>query len=85
MAFADGVDLTARAAVLRAGEHAGFDSGDLDQALDDPALKRALRDANDAAITAGVYGVPTLDAGGLLWWGDQLVAAAAAAHGSTPD
>jgi 2-hydroxychromene-2-carboxylate isomerase len=79
MAFGEGVDLTARAAVLQAADRVGLDSADLDAALDDPQLKQALRDANDAAIAHGVYGVPTLDAGGLLWWGDHLLPAAAAA------
>jgi 2-hydroxychromene-2-carboxylate isomerase len=81
MAFGEGVDLTPRAAVLQAAERAGLDSAELDVELDDPRLKQALRGANDAAIAQGVYGVPTLDAGGFLWWGDQLVPAAAAALG----
>lgn len=79
MAFCEGIDLSARSAVLRAAEHAGLEPAELDAALDDAQLKRALREANDAAIAQGVYGVPTFDAGGLLWWGDHLLPAAAAA------
>src|SRR5947209_1080932 len=84
MAFVEGLDLTARPVVLEAADRAGLDSAELDAALDDPQLKQALREANDAAIAQGVYGVPTFDAGGLLWWGDHLLPAAAAALGRDP-
>jgi hypothetical protein len=39
---------------------------ELEEALNDPELKRALRAATDAAIASRVYGVPTFGAGGLL-------------------
>lgn len=78
MAFREGVDLTARDAVAEAARRAGLDAAALGRALDDPELKQGLRDATDEAIAAGVYGVPTFDAGGLLWWGDHLLPAAAA-------
>jgi 2-hydroxychromene-2-carboxylate isomerase len=81
MAFGEGIDLTPRPAALEAAERARLDSAELDVAVDKPELKQALREANDAAIAQGVYGVPTVDAGGFLWWGDQLVPAAAAARG----
>jgi 2-hydroxychromene-2-carboxylate isomerase len=81
MAFGEGIDLTPRAAVLEAADRAGLNSAELDAALDDPQLKQRLREANDAAIAQGVYGGPTFDAGGLLWWGDHLLPAAAAALG----
>lgn len=80
LAFVDGVDLTERAAVLAASERAGLDPDELDRALDTAALKQRLREANDAAVATGVYRVPTVDAGGLLWWGDHLLEAAAAAQ-----
>jgi 2-hydroxychromene-2-carboxylate isomerase len=80
LAFVEGLDLTDRAVVLRAADNAGLDSGGLDRALDDPDIKQALRDANDAAIAAHVYGVPTFDAGGMLWWGDEQLEAARVAR-----
>ncbi len=80
MAFAEGIDLTDPAALTEAAERAGLDGASLPEALADPAIKAALRAANDAAITEGVYGVPTFDAGGLLWWGDHQLEAAAFYH-----
>jgi 2-hydroxychromene-2-carboxylate isomerase len=35
----------------------------------EPAIKQQLRDATDGAIAAGVFGVPTVLAGGELFWG----------------
>jgi 2-hydroxychromene-2-carboxylate isomerase len=80
MAFQQGVDLTARAAVLAAADRAGLSCAELDAALDDRQLKQALRESTDKAIAANVYGVPTFDAAGLLWWGDHQPPAAAAYH-----
>jgi 2-hydroxychromene-2-carboxylate isomerase len=57
-----------------------MDGSELASVLDDVELKSALRAANDAAIATGVYGVPTFDAAGLLWWGDHQLEAAALYH-----
>ena len=40
-------------------------------ALADPAVKSALRANTDAAIAAGVFGVPTLQVGEALFWGND--------------
>ena len=80
MAFAEGIDLTPSAAVVEAANRAGLDGAELTSALEDQQLKSALRAANDAAIATGVYGVPTFDVGGLLWWGDHQLEAAALYH-----
>lgn len=80
LAFQDGIDLTDRTSVLDAADRAGLDRAELDRALDDDTLKHALRQSTDHAIEQKVYGVPTFDAGGLLWWGDHQLAAAAAFH-----
>ncbi len=82
LAFQHGVDLSTRASVLAAAEQSGLDPAELDGALDDPQLKQALRTATDAAAAEGIYGVPTFDAGGLLWWGDHQLPAAAEYHRS---
>lgn len=80
MAFQEGLDLTARATVLDAVERSGLSAAALAPALDDPHVKQLLREATERAISTGVYGVPTFDAGGLLWWGDQQLPAAAHYH-----
>jgi 2-hydroxychromene-2-carboxylate isomerase len=80
MAFREGIDLSARAAVLEAAKRVGLETNKLDVALQDSALKQALRDATESAIATGVYGVPTFDAAGLLWWGDHQLRAAALHH-----
>lgn len=80
LAFAEGRDLSSRAVVLEAAARAGMDAAVLDAALDTSDLKAALKQANDDAIAEGVYGVPTFDAGGLLWWGDHQIDAARAAQ-----
>jgi 2-hydroxychromene-2-carboxylate isomerase len=41
------------------------------EALEAPATKAALRANTDAAIAAGVYGVPTLAIEGRLFWGND--------------
>lgn len=48
------------------------------QRLTTATLKDSLRCANEEAIAQGVYGVPTFDTGQRLWWGDDLLSAAAA-------
>lgn len=76
-AFAHGGDLADRATLLDVGASVGLDARALDAAIDDPAVKLALREATDAAWKAGVAGVPTLRLGGELHYGDDRLDAAA--------
>jgi len=46
---------------------------DWEARIADPAVKDALRANTDAAIARGVYGVPTFDVGGELFWGDDAL------------
>ena len=48
---------------------ADFDAPALLAKANEPATKRQLRDATDAAIAAGVFGVPTVIVDGELFWG----------------
>jgi 2-hydroxychromene-2-carboxylate isomerase len=51
-------------------------------APDAPELKQALRDATDAAIARGLFGVPTVEVDDRLFWGlDALAMLAAYLHG----
>lgn len=55
---------------------AGLGIDDPSAAVEDPAVKARLRDNTQAAIAAGVLGVPTLLAGGEAFWGDDATAMA---------
>jgi 2-hydroxychromene-2-carboxylate isomerase len=76
-AFQDGVDLSIPAHVLQAAHDADLDPLEVEQATQDPEVKLALREATDAAHSLGVFGVPTVAAGGELFWGDDRLDAAA--------
>jgi 2-hydroxychromene-2-carboxylate isomerase len=80
LAFLDGADLGERQAVLEAGRRAGLEQRELDRSLDSDAVKLALRAATDEALGLGVFGVPTVALDGALFWGDDELERAAAAH-----
>jgi 2-hydroxychromene-2-carboxylate isomerase len=77
-AFRDGVELGIGAHVLQAGREVGLDARELEAGTRDPAIKRALREATDAAYARGVFGVPTIAIGDALFWGDDRLEEAAA-------
>jgi 2-hydroxychromene-2-carboxylate isomerase len=81
-AFARGKDLSVPANVLEVAWAVGLDPTELQDGTDDPATKQALRDATDAAFSAGVTGVPTVQVGRRLFWGDDQLEAAAEAAGA---
>jgi 2-hydroxychromene-2-carboxylate isomerase len=76
-AFAHGADLADRAVLLDVCASVGLDADALDAALDDPAIKLALRENTARAWALGVAGVPTLARGGRLYYGDDRLGAAA--------
>jgi 2-hydroxychromene-2-carboxylate isomerase len=80
LAFLEGADLGDLGAVLEAGRRAGIDSGELEGALSDSAVKDALRGVTDEALALGVFGVPTVAVGAELFWGDNRLEDAAAAE-----
>lgn len=80
LSFLDGGDLGERESVLQAGGRAGIDSSELEEALDDAAVKQALREVTDEALALGVFGVPTVAVGTELFWGDDRLEDAAAAY-----
>jgi 2-hydroxychromene-2-carboxylate isomerase len=85
LAFLEGVDIGEREAVLEAGRRAGIDERVLGDALQDRQIKDATRALTDEAVTAGVFGVPTVLVGEQLFWGDdRLLDAAAAARDGAP-
>ena len=50
-----------------------LDAPDWQARIEDQRVKDALRANTDAAIARGVYGVPTFDIGGELFWGDDAL------------
>ena len=78
-AFADGRDLGDPDVALDAAAAAGLDSDRARAALSDQDVKDELRAATGAAHEHGAFGVPTVDAGGELYWGDDRLEDAAAA------
>jgi 2-hydroxychromene-2-carboxylate isomerase len=76
--FQRGRELSIEAHVLAAAERAGLDRRDARDAMREPAIKASLREATEAAHAYGVFGVPTVDVAGELFWGDDRLEDAAA-------
>lgn len=68
-AWERGRDLTDTATLGEVLESCGESAANLDQRIQDPAIKALLRSNTETAIAKGVYGVPTFEAGGELFWG----------------
>lgn len=77
--FAAGRDLADPDNVLIAAASAELHPRALTTAVERDSIKRALRDATDAAGDAGVFGVPSVVVDGEVFWGDDRLAEAAAA------
>ena len=78
LAFVEGADLADLAVLAEAARIAGLaGEGEVATAIQDPAVKAALRDATDAAWEAGVRGVPTVRVGADCFWGDDRLEEAA--------
>jgi 2-hydroxychromene-2-carboxylate isomerase len=58
---------------MRIVDEVGLSERHLDVAIEDPAIKAALSNATNAAIEAGVFGVPTMALNGELFWGADRV------------
>ena len=77
-AFQRGRELSIEAHVLSAAAGVGLDRDETHAAMRDPAVKRTLREATEYAHALGVFGVPTVDVAGELFWGDDRLESAAA-------
>ena len=75
--FADGMRLDDPALLDAVGQETGLP--DLRAAAKAPDVKQALRAATDDAMARGVVGIPTVEVGGGLFWGDDRLEEAAAA------
>jgi 2-hydroxychromene-2-carboxylate isomerase len=77
-AFERGREMSIEAHVLAVATEAGLDRREARDAIRDPDVKAALRDATEAAHALGALGVPTVAVGGQLFWGDDRLEDAAA-------
>jgi 2-hydroxychromene-2-carboxylate isomerase len=75
--FQRGRELSIEAHVLSAASAVGLDRRAAQDAMRDPQIKGALRDATESAHARGVFGVPTVDVAGELFWGDDRLEDAA--------
>jgi 2-hydroxychromene-2-carboxylate isomerase len=73
MGFAEGRDLSEMSTVWEAGVRAGLDPLALNDRIGSPEIKQRLIDETAAAYARGVRGVPTLDTGDELLWGDDRI------------
>jgi 2-hydroxychromene-2-carboxylate isomerase len=80
LAFLEGVDIGERDAVLEAGRRVGIDERLLGDALQDQQVKETTRALTDEAVTASVFGVPTVLVGKQVFWGDDRLSDAASAY-----
>ena len=74
--FVDGRDISKPDIAAEIAAAAGFDGAQARAAIDDPAIKEALKQEVDSAIAAGVFGSPFVVVDGEQFWGldrfDQL-------------
>ena len=67
--FVDDVDISAPENAVAVAATCGVDPVAARAAVDDPAIKEALRAANDQAIARGVFGSPFIIVDGEPFWG----------------
>jgi 2-hydroxychromene-2-carboxylate isomerase len=69
--FARGVPLDDKAALKQLAEEQGLDAAAAEAAWNEPVWKNALREANDKAIAAGIFGAPFFIVDGEPFWGND--------------
>jgi 2-hydroxychromene-2-carboxylate isomerase len=77
--FSDPAGVRELDGVLVAAQEAGLDPDMVRDHVADDDVKQAVKDATDAALELGVFGVPTVQVGDELFWGDDRLEEAAAA------
>jgi 2-hydroxychromene-2-carboxylate isomerase len=75
-AFREGVDLSRSDELVGIAEAVGLPARQLPVAIEDQAIKDALRAATDRAWARGVVGVPCIEADGEIFYGDDRLEAA---------
>ena len=77
--FVEGVALDDLDVIAAAADRCGLDGERLRAAVEEPEIKQRLRAATDDALRRGITGVPTVDVGDELFWGDDRLEDAAIA------
>jgi len=72
-AWARGLELGDAAVLIRLADECGLDGRALAARPDEPEIKRSLTAATEAAIRDDVFGVPTFDVDGELFWGEDRI------------
>ena len=72
--FVEGLDISKPEVAAEAARRAGFDASAARAAIDDPAIKDALKREVDAAFAAGVFGSPFVVVDGEPFWGTDRFA-----------
>ena len=67
--FVEGLDISKPDVAAEVAGEQGFDAAAARAAIDDPAIKDALKREVDAAIAAGVFGSPFVIVDGEPFWG----------------
>jgi 2-hydroxychromene-2-carboxylate isomerase len=67
--------------ITGAAAEAGLDPDEVRAHVADDDVKQTVKDATDAAIELGVFGIPTVQVGDELFWGDDRLEEAAGALG----
>jgi len=71
--FAEGIDISNPDSAVAVAEKEGIDAGEARLAIDDPAIKDALKREVSEAIARGVFGSPYIVVDGEPFWGlDRL-------------
>ena len=69
--WADGVNMSDAQEVGRVLSAGGFDPDEFMAAVQDPAIKQALKDATDDAVRKGLFGAPTFIVDGHMHFGQD--------------
>jgi 2-hydroxychromene-2-carboxylate isomerase len=77
--FVHGADISDLRVLARVADASGLDGEELPVAIERSEIKDALRQSTDDAWSRGVKGVPTIEVGSRLFYGDDQLELAAAA------
>ena len=76
--FCEAAAMESAQSIALAASRSGLDPDAVLARTREPAVKQLLRANTDAALAAGVFGVPAVQVRGTVYWGDDRLEAAAA-------